>query len=152
VALGCTRGAEPWPSCILESRCMRTRSASGKKGWRFIIVGTTIKHPSTCLFISPSPLLEKKRNLHFQTLLLNVQNPIRFHNPWAMATFTTYDHPIDQIQIQIWQWPYQWLQREKLDPCASSAQRFNAIDDFLVFHRNSHPDVVRPFKVRMYHC
>ena len=64
---------------------------------------------SVSTFADSSPLLEKERYTSHAALDIYRVDPFRVHESCTRTRFTAYDHPMNTLQRQIFQWPYERL-------------------------------------------
>lgn len=114
------------------------RSYNGRK----LIERSTVKAPACTALIDSSPLFEEKRNICCLALFLYGLNPIRLNRASPAATLTSYNHPVDNTQVQLSEVLKQRLHRQETDFGSGAAEFSEAWQSSAtILNADSPPDV-----------
>ena len=110
-------------------------------GWK-LIERSTVKAPACSALFESSPLFEEKWNTCCLALFLYGLNPIRLNRASPTTTLSSYNHPVDDSQVQLSEVLKQRLDRQKTDSSSGAAEFSYAWQSSAtILNADSPPDV-----------
>jgi hypothetical protein len=105
-----------------------------------------MKLPTRHVFSYAAPLLEEKGNAGAGTLVMDRLHPSGVHGARAWARLPSHDYPMNILERQTSQRPYERLAGKKSHFGGNEREMSHTMNNEVVLNTDPHPNIVRPLQ------